>query len=626
MAMTPLPSLGQNAGRETAQKADSTIWLPEIVVAESRIPVDTRESTARVTTVIPGDMPFFADDLGKTLRTGAGLHVRDYGPAGLSTLGMRGGSASHIGVVYDGIPLHNAQLGEFDLSLLGMDGVGSVQVIHGSGSSWLGGQAASGLVVINPDRAGTSGLTIKASTGSFGEFSTAVNSTIKSNELSANLAYRFRTSDGDFPFVDNTLFPVQTVKRKNASRESHEVLVVASLGNNLTHLGIAVVNARRGLPGSVGLATSGAEQYDTNVRIWASQTQTRQQIRFKTNVAYQSYRLRYINPGLNQDDTGHATTVSLEESVSWTPGRIQLITGGLINHSKAVHPALQQAPAETGGAIYSSVELQSDRVNWSGSVRYDRTAPWQSGAMHDLNPRTGINVKLDPSENVRVKASVGTSSTVPTFNDRFWSGMGASGNTNLKPETGWDGDVGLFAGNDLWTAEVTGFLNNMKDRIEWAPDERAVWTPSNIGKVHSRGIETSFSISPNFGRMAVQLNAFHTITRSVDRTDAGSTTYNKQLRYIPVQSGAYSVKVASGNNMMALTGEITSRRFITADEQASLRGYVILDFEYERVLHLWGEHVSLAVGIENLMNERYNLVAGYPMPGRQYHFGMSVTL
>lgn len=619
---TTLPAIGQ--------QPDSTVWLPEVIVSDSRIPISSRESTARVTTIVLDEATGFVQDLGQLLTDHTGISVRDYGPAGLSTLSIRGGTASHVGIIYNGIPLVNAQLGEFDLSLFGMSGIESVQVVHGSGSSWLGGHAASGLIMLEPARHRKTGSTVTLSAGSFGQMSTAVNAFATHEDVAADISYTYRKSDGDFRFVDETRFPVETVRRANANQSSHELLAVVTLPRRLPGIGISVVASERGLPGSVGTARADEQQDDTNYRLWASESLRWGKLLSTTKVSYQNYRLRYINPGQDINDLGIASTSTAEEALTWSSRTMQVVAGGMVSRLSADHPALVQVESETSSALFVAADVQTNRVQWSGSLRYDRYGrsglATESVPVQIISPRTGVNISIVPSGDIRLKASAGRSSSVPTFNDRFWSGVGARGNPDLKPEKGWSTDVGVFAGKDSWSMEVTGFLSRMQDRISWAPGDGSVWTPSNIGEVQSNGLESSVAIHESYRGVRMNIRLFHTLTRAINKTEHSSASYGKQLRYIPRQSGSYSVKLSSGNNMLSVDGQFASQRFVTADESSALSRYQTVDVALARLFDRWGAGISLTAGINNVLNKRYSLVGGYPMPGRNYNFAISINV
>ena len=71
-------------------------------------------------------------DVADALHRMAGITLRDYGGAGgLKTVSVRGFSAKHTGVSYDGIMLSDCQSGEIDLSRYSLDNVEYLSLVVG---------------------------------------------------------------------------------------------------------------------------------------------------------------------------------------------------------------------------------------------------------------------------------------------------------------------------------------------------------------------------------------------------------------------------------------------------------------------------------------------------------------
>ena len=67
-----------------------------------------------------------------------GVQVKDYGGVGgLKTVNVHGMGSEHVGVVYDGIPVDNAQNGQVDLGRFSLDNMESVALYAGGSADIL---------------------------------------------------------------------------------------------------------------------------------------------------------------------------------------------------------------------------------------------------------------------------------------------------------------------------------------------------------------------------------------------------------------------------------------------------------------------------------------------------------
>ena len=82
---------------------------------------------------------------------------------------------------------------------------------------------------------------------------------------------------------------------------------------------------------------------------------------------------------------------------------------------------------------------------------------------------------------------------MPTFNELYYVGYG---NPDLKPEDAWLTDLGVDFERpvtEAWTvnAKLDAFYNRLTNKISSAPtpEDPNIWQPYNIGKVRSAGFD-----------------------------------------------------------------------------------------------------------------------------------------
>ncbi|MFQ8827429.1 MAG: TonB-dependent receptor [Alistipes sp.] len=87
------------------------------------------------------------------------------------------------------------------------------------------------------------------------------------------------------------------------------------------------------------------------------------------------------------------------------------------------------------------------------------------------------------------------------------------GNDSLKTEKGYTYEGGMEfrvkEGAFDFGGEATVYNSHIRDWIVWLPTFKGFWTPLNVKKVHSYGVELRGDLSVRLGRRwALSLNAF----------------------------------------------------------------------------------------------------------------------
>src|SRR5687768_7382051 len=84
------------------------------------------------------------ENLSSLLSSNTPLFIRSYGSGTLATLGIRGGSASHTQILWNGIPLRNPMLGLVDLALIPTAIIDQAAIHYGGHGAAFGSGAVGG--------------------------------------------------------------------------------------------------------------------------------------------------------------------------------------------------------------------------------------------------------------------------------------------------------------------------------------------------------------------------------------------------------------------------------------------------------------------------------------------------
>ena len=222
---------------------------------------------------------------------------------------------------------------------------------------------------------------------------------------------------------------------------------------------------------------------------------------------------------------------------------------------------------------------------------------------------------------------------LPTFNDLYYADLG---NANLKPEYAIQRDVGIQWVKD-WEGPIRHtevsldtYHNTVRDKIIAYPKGRQFqWTMLNLGYVKIQGLEAAgtLMIAPA-ASWGLYLKGQYTYQRAQDYTSPKDSYYGHQIPYIPRHSGTAIVAVSyrgySLNYSFIYTGERYHQQENTAYNYT--QPWYTSDVSLRAVYQAVGLRFSATLEVCNLLNQPYEVVANYPMPGRNYRIRIGVEM
>jgi outer membrane cobalamin receptor len=151
----------------------------------------------------------------------------------------------------------------------------------------------------------------------------------------------------------------------------------------------------------------------------------------------------------------------------------------------------------------------------------------------------------------------------------------------------------------------------------------SVWSPVNIYKTSTNGIETNFEFVNKF----IQLNLNYVFQHPKNITK-GSEFFNKILIYSPRE--IWNIFVSFKIEMLAfnISHKHISHRFYTEDNDTRyfLPSYNIFDFSISFESRIFELNTRLKFEVNNIFNKNYQVIAGYPLPGREYRIQLNIDL
>jgi vitamin B12 transporter len=521
------------------------------------------------------------------------------GQSGASaSLFLRGANSNQTLFLVDGIRLNDPNT-DYNVFLGGacVSACDSLEVAHGPQSTLYGGEAVGGVVSLRAlPGTGASTAQVALEGGSFGTIQGAV----ATQGVSGATAYNFSAQGGH---TDN--------QRVNNSFDSANVTL--RLDRRVTER-VATGGTLRWFHGVYGdpgdRYTNDPDNQDREENLLATAFADAKLSEVWTAHAVlggQDRRFVSENPR-----AGRATQITvvknrravLDAQTTYSGLERNRITAGLtaeanhtrntgfgdINKKQGLLAVFAQDEFSPVDDVYLTAGLRNDDFDTFGRATTGRaTAAWL------LAQRT-----------VKLHASYGTAFRSPSFLDLYGQSAFYTGNPNLRPERarGWDAGADYYLPQKRGTLGATWFQTDFTDLIASTPDFRS---EENIQRARTRGVELSAQTSlPG----AVQLRLSYTYLEADNLSAQARLLRRPRHSFSSDVSREFLHGVSAGAGVAFAAGreDVDARTFRTIDGE---------DYTVARLYAAWQvtAHLTLKVRFENLLNEKYEEVNGYPALG-----------
>ena len=627
---------------------DKVYTLEGLVVTASPLP-RAADAVAQHVTVLEADA-LRAEGIvsvADALRAVPGLQVVRGGSFGANTsLFMRGGESDYVQVLVDGVRV-NQPGGAFDLSGLTLDNVERIEIVRGPASALYGSGAMTGVVQIIT-RTGDGPLRGSATVrgGSFGR--TDVSAEISGGGAAA-VGYGFslarHRTDGILPFNNafrNTVLSGAVRLRPDAATRAR---ISVRLSDRAFHFPT---------DGSGNVVDTNAFTYADEAVLGLDVTR-----RVAPSVGLRALvTMHGFDGGTDDRPDGPGDTLGFYGFTSLDSGqraaadlRVDLHAGATTvvsiggNVEEERQRSFNESLSQFGPSTGRSDNRRWNRAGYVHAVTGRGPVAANAGLRVEDNERfggfvtyqAGVSVALRPG--TRIRASAGRGVKEPTFFENFASGF-VRGNPDLKPERSRSWEVGLDqrALDGRLGLRATYFSQRFRDLVQFtfSPPQPSDPNYFNVAKADARGLE----LSADARVAALTLDAGYTYlsTEVVDAgfdegPDAAFVAGAPMLRR-PRHAWSLSAGYRAGARLrldasLRFTGRRDDRDFSTFPAtRATLDSYTLMDAGGQ--VTLWAAApgrpgLDVLVRAENLLDERYQEVFGFPAPGRGIYIAGRMT-
>ena len=604
-----------------------------------------------------------AQSVADAMRFFSGIQLKDYGGVGgVKTIDVRSMGTNHLAVSYDGITLGNAQNGQTDLGQLSLDNIEEVTLYNGQKSSIFQSAsdfASASAVYIRTrlprfEVGSRSHLKFRAKFGSSDLLRSSVLWEQKLNNnlfLSANA--EVTTASGKYRFrykrknLDGTVAWDTTATRQNGDIQAGRVEL--NLHGMLNHgqwmLKTYVYNSNRGIPGAIvnNVWSRGERQKDLNSFIqtswqqslgnWFSTRWMAKYAYYRTHYANRDSTVLPVNNIYYQQELYLSTANVVELLPNWSASLSYDLRWNklLANTYNFAFPTRFTHMLSVATAIdCHHLKMQASVVGVTTDHRVRNGSPQH--AEHQLSPAVFANLYPFGSQWLSLRAFVKRSYRLPTFNDLYYTELG---HASLKPERATQVNLGVLvqhapassAGGWGLTLQTDIYYNKVSDKIIAYPKgQQFRWTMLNLGEVDIRGIDVAGTV--HLPLKGLSLRGQYTFQRAIDVTDASRPFYRHQIPYIPRHAGSaivqFNHKRLSLNYSFIYTGERWNAQ--VNNEYNHMQPWYTHDLAANYTLPLKKGQMKLTLEVNNIFNQQYDVIANYPMPGRNAYMGVELEL
>ncbi len=550
---------------------------------------------------------------------------------GLKTIDVRSMGSHHTAIVYDGNLINNDQNGTVDLGQFNPETISSMQLNTTACSPAF--KDASEYVFANVLKLNTSSLALVDSSRTSFQFqlgsweNVGVNvSHLKSSSLCAfNLNAKLSHVNGAYHFKKSLVHQIggvnYTVWDTTGVRQNGEVLTAQLTSRFLSHIGELFFRgyfSSRGIPEPIVRNTWYSSQhqddYDFSLSYKKNLTRVYNHL-LRAKISYVG--LHYENP----DTTRKIVDIFYHQPsfrISYSGIYSSLSSAASVSHSCLLYDDnVQSRLSLIAGVSYNpfawlALDLGCISNQYTGSIKTSR------------NSLTATITFSPQFDNNLVWASVKRSVRNPTLNDLYYTEIG---NTNLQTEKAINWESGYAKHFSFLSLRLTYFGNYVYDKIIAVPKGNSMyrWMMMNIGKSCTNGLTFDGTYRFHIASLKLSLTDQFTFQKCLDLSSPADNgfygSYKGQLAYEPVISNSSHLSLSYKSFQATFTNLFVGERYhvsvnIPENYEPS---YTISDVScsFSR------QNFTFLCSVNNVLDQQYEVVLNYPMPGRSFNIKLS---
>lgn len=559
------------------------------------------------------------------LQQQTGVYIKSYGPGALASPSIRGGSAAHTQIIWNGLPVNNLMNGQSDLNLLQSEVADKISLESGGSISEGGVGAVSGMIKLEQNHQFNSGLGANTTfgIGSFGTHRMAASAKVGQENFYFGLKSWIQEAENNFPYTIPNLTERGLSRQVNARVQQEGVMLSAGMRTGKTSkliLDTWTQRAHREIPPVFFQSESEAIQKDQTQKAVLKWEQIGKRFSQQWMSGYSMDYLNYQDARSQIDSKSRTHHWIQQGELKWIQSDLHTFKVTIWgSQAIAQQEAYSVDPTQIRFAVTPSYQLNWRNLNLQAALRQEWLNQGKDKSWLSAQPQTEISWII--RSGFIAQASIASVCRLPSLNDLYWS---PGGNPDLLPERGYHSEIGYRYEKTFrrWTMRQKSevYYSQLKNRIFWMPSYQ-YWTATNIGQVYSCGFEMDMQLEYNIQSAKVWLGGRYLLneTRELAKPEI-------QLLYIPANTAGLQAGMKLKNYSISISTSYTGFVFTSSDQSNWLPAWHTTDIKLSRnILFRLGD-IRIFIEIRNLMNTQYQVMEARPMPGRSYFGGIQWTL
>lgn len=572
-------------------------------------------------------------NLAELMSIGAPVFVKSYVPGGLATISIRGSSASHTQVLWNGIPINSPMNGQTDFSQIPLFFVDRASLLFGAGaaSKSTGSLGGSVNLITETDWNNRLNIELLQEIGSFETYKTSGFINAGSGRFQSSTRFSWVKSENDFPYLNNSI-SVENPPQENRANAAYsqkgllqELNWKASQRTTATAK-IWVQDNNRNIPPNIMIiAPENNERHSeliTRAVVNLDHRFNQSAVTVQSGLLSSTSNYKNQIAGIDTENDVFSSLNQLSYSFFGVQRLLINASAGFDYHHVDSENYEDVKTRNESNMTLSACYSDEKRLTLNLLLRQEMI----DQAPAPLIPSFAVVYKITAQSPVSISASIARNFRAPSLNDLYWV---PGGNQNLASESGIMGETGIsinkeFAGL-LVAVGITGFYLDVDEWIAWQPDSVfSYWRPSNLKNVISKGIEADLNISGTIEKVSwnILMNYSYTSTKNQKAQSTNDQSVDKQLMYVPEHTANQSLRISFKGYSAGYFVNFVGMRYTAADNSRYLPGYVLQDFTLSKTFKIGKSSLQGRITMNNITDKQYQTIAWQPMPGRNFSFSV----
>lgn len=530
---------------------------------------------------------------------------------------IRGGNNRQVLILIDGMTISDPSqiAADYDLNLIDLNTVESIEIIKGASSTLYGNNAASAVINITTKKSGKDKIAGNVTTqigtdqtkndtkNNIASFNSGVNLNGTINKLTYLTSFTHFYSDG-----------ISVAKNGEEKDAFNRINVDTKIGyqiNKKWNINTSANHTKFKSEFDNGFPIEDADFYTKNEqnRIALNSNYNYSKGKLVLNTSYtnifRNYQSNYPNTY-----NGESYFTDIYNNYKLTKD-IKLITG--ISYIKTKTIFSDSKFTETIDPYLSVLYISDFGLDIKSGIRLNNHSEYGNHITYSINPSYRFNLK---GNYIKLMGSLSTAYIAPTLN-QLYGPFGA--NLDLEPEENLSGEFGIeYNHNHKYGVTTTLFHREEDNFIDYIALDNTftIYGYDNITQTNKvQGAEVEFFAKPI---KQLELRANYTFVEKKNTTQVRIPKHKINI------NGLYKF---NNKSSFSLNYQYLDKRTdidFSIYQNKTLKAYSLINAYYNR--EIIKNRMSANISITNILNEEYTEVIGYNTKGRNYSLGFNIKL